>query len=468
VRFGLLLGGVLLVAATTGIASAESLCGPFDEAYSLAAAEPLAADPGITTGSDGGDRPRSPGRIVELADAAEDGASSDPRPAEGADDATGSEAILALPKDETGALPTDFELGPGARIRQSFFSPVVCATIARVTGPAGAALDELVTVVPDTATVVPNDVYRSAAAELRPAPLEAALAEAPRPDPYAALQYGLAVSGVRDARGLGAGAGVRVALLDSAPETGHGDLDATRIVGLDAAEKPPVGVHGTLMTGVIAAIEDNGFGIAGLAPRAEIVSIPVCRPRESGGECTVFDLLRGFDRAFESESAIVNLALSGPPNALLERGVARLEELGLVLVAAAGNEGSDVRRYPAAYPSVVGVGALDRAGRPFAAGNHGPWVELWAPGVEILSTVPGNAFAFGDGTSLAAAHVTGVLAVLTSVTKDAKQARGALFRAAQAGHRAPPTVVPPVCEVLARLGAVCEPPRRPAAEPPRR
>ena len=129
-RFGLLLGGVLLVAATTGIASAESLCGPFDEAYSLAAAEPLAADPGITTGSDGGDRPRSPGRIVELADAAEDGASSDPRPAEGSDDATGSEAILALPKDETGALPTDFELGPGARIRQSFFSPVVCATIA--------------------------------------------------------------------------------------------------------------------------------------------------------------------------------------------------------------------------------------------------------------------------------------------------------------------------------------------------
>ncbi|MBY0396118.1 MAG: S8 family serine peptidase, partial [Thermoleophilia bacterium] len=350
-------------------------------------------DPGVRAPGtiDGASGASAQGAIVPLpgSDAAE--AAVPPSAAS----AEASEALLALPKNAAGAIPTDFELGPDAKIAQSFFSPVICATVARVTGPPGSTLEELVAVVPETGIVVPNDVYASAAAELAPAPVSAAAA-----DPYASLQYGLAVSGVRAARELGSGEGVRIALLDSPPELAHRDLAPGRIEAVatepKGSAKSQPAVHGTLMAGVIGAAENNGFGIAGLAPRARIVSIPVCTASGgAGGQCTIYQMLQGFDRAYDAKAVIVNLSLSGPPNPLLERGVARLEALGLVVVAAAGNEGRSDKRYPAAYPSVIGVGAIDREGKRFASSNRGSWVELYAPGVEVLSTVPGSAFAFG-------------------------------------------------------------------------
>jgi len=114
-----------------------------------------------------------------------------------------------------------------------------------------------------------------------------------------------------------------------------------------------------------------------------------------------------------------------------------LDQLGVLLVAAVGNEGLSEPRYPAAYPSVIGVGAVDRAGQRYARGNRGPDVEILAPGVEILSTVPGGSFAFGDGTSLAAANVTGLLAVAVGASSDPRAARSAFFAAAQARAAAP-------------------------------
>lgn len=464
-----LVGLVVLLVAGAAQAEGDSLCGPFDQRYQIAAADLDLREPGVGATTAGTEAGSDRGTIVELprAAAADASAPDASKPANSAAPEEESEAILALPKDDAGQIPTDFELGAGARIRQSFFSPVICATVSLVAGPPGASLEQLVTVVPDTSIVVANDVYASAAAEVRAvaeiaapdpvAPAVPVVVSPPRPDPYVSLQYGLAVTGVRSARGLSAGAGVRVALLDSAPEVEHRDLAATRISAIDEQAPLETGVHGTLMAGVIGAIENNGFGIAGLAPEAEIVSIPVCKPRAAGGSCTIFDLLQGLDAAWNAEAKLVNLALSGPPNPLLERGVARLEELGLVVIAAAGNEGTREKRYPAAYPSVIGVGAVGREGGAFAAGNRGPWVELYAPGVEILSTVPGSAFAFGNGTSLAAAHVTGVLAVITSRTGDPKVARGALFRAAHARRTSPGPSLPEVCDVFRRLDLECAP-----------
>ncbi|HEB90852.1 MAG TPA: hypothetical protein ENI85_14860 [Deltaproteobacteria bacterium] len=441
---------LVLAAASSSRAEESSLCGPFEPAAGGSAGSGL-RDPGVVPAVFGGvDTKVDVGAIVRLPVPSSD--EEDEGGGAGTEDEAESEAILALPKDGSGSIPTDFELGPGARIARSFFSPVICATVARVTGPAGATPTQLVTVVPEGSIVVPNDVYASAAAELEPV-------EGMRrsgPDPYAPLQYGLSVTGVQEARGLGAGDGVKIALLDSAPEVDHRDLPESRIKRLAEDAPHETGVHGTLMAGVLSAIEGNGFGIIGLAPDAELVSIPVCRPTGvAGGRCTIFDLLQGLDRAWESESAIVNLSLSGPPNPLLERGMGRLEELGVVVVAAAGNEGTGQRRYPAAYPSVVGVGAVDRDGMLFERSNRGTWVELFAPGVEILSTVPNDAFAFGSGTSLAAAHVTGALAILTGLTHDPLIARAELFRTAHARRKSGPMIMPPVCEVLARLGRRC-------------
>lgn len=447
---GALVLALAVLPARPALAADEAPCGPFDAGPTgivELAVDRTVRDPGIQAPTRDGEI-RDPGSIVPLPDAPAD---PDATVGGAAAKARESEALLALPKNAAGTIPTDFELGPGAAIAHSFFSPVICATVARVTGPPGSTLDQLVTVVPDTGIVVPNDVYASAADEITPIAASAVAA-----DPYVPLQYGLALAGVRDARSLGAGEGVRVALLDSAPDFAHRDLAPSRIVAVATDETSRASVHGTLMAGVIGAAENNGFGIAGLAPKARIVSIPVCTPKGgAGGQCTIYQLLQGFDRAFDAEAVIVNLSLSGPPNPLLERGVSRLEELGLVVVAAAGNEGREDRRYPAAYPSVIGVGAIDGDGRLFRSSNRGTWVELYAPGVEVLSTVPGSAFAFGSGTSLAAAHVTGSLAVLTGITGDAKRARSELFRVVNARSGRALPMLPPACDVLRRTGHVC-------------
>jgi subtilisin family serine protease len=109
---------------------------------------------------------------------------------------------------------------------------------------------------------------------------------------------------------------------------------------------------------------------------------------------------------------------------------------------------------------VIGVGALGVDGNLFGRGNLGPSAEILAPGVEVLSTVPGNSFAFGDGTSLAAAHVSGALALLVGASADPAAARTALFQAADearsaAGDTTLPPPLPALCTALSRLDRPC-------------
>ena len=183
----------------------------------------------------------------------------------------------------------------------------------------------------------------------------------------------------------------------------------------------------------------------------------------------MFDLLRGVDRAWVEEARLVNLALVGPPDPVLERAMDRLRQLGVLVVAAAGNEGTDHPRYPAAYPSVIGVGALDEHDRRWPRSNYGAAASLLAPGVEVLSTIPGDRFAFADGTSLAAAHVSGLLSVLLAASDQPELVRrafldaghqAALASSRRAGGGAPAgAVLPRLCDVLPALGQAC--PTRP-------
>jgi subtilisin family serine protease len=195
-----------------------------------------------------------------------------------------------------------------------------------------------------------------------------------------------------------------------------------------------------------------------LAPGAQLVAVPVCTPQSGSAtdRCLLYDLLRGVDVAWAREVAIMNLSLVGPDNPLLARAMNRLEELGVLVVAAAGNEGTDEPRYPAAYASVIGVGAADRERHVHMRSNRGVSAELYAPGVEVISTLPGDAFAFGSGTSFAAAHVSGTLAVLLGAGATPAQARTALFhQAATASEGKEAVLLPPLCDVLARLGKTC-------------
>jgi len=415
----------------------DAHCGPFAGPRQFAQLG-VSAEPGVDPverGSAAGD-----GQIVRL-----------PAAGEGPAGQVAGEAILALPKDASGNVPTDFELGAGATVAESFFSPVLCATLARVSGPPDARPEDLVPRFPDTAALVPNHVYASAAAELTP------LEPGSKPDPYRPLQWGLDRTGAERARSLSDGRGVRLAILDSLPQVTHPDLGAIRVARVDDGPGDAPGAHGTLVAGLVHAVPGNGFGIAGIAPGADIVAIPVCTPRgaTASDACRLFTVLKGLDKAWEEQALIVNLSIVGPDNPLLARGMERLDALGVLVVAAAGNEGTADPRYPAAYPSVIGVGAVDRDGALYVRSNRGLSAELLAPGVEVLSAVPGDAFSFGSGTSFAAAHVSASLAVLLGARADPIAVRAALFRQATAHPEPAGVSLPPVCDVLARLGLAC-------------
>lgn len=467
-RGGIALPALLALCAPAGAAYADASC----EAFSLSSA---AAAAGAGGGADAVDtpgvQPSAPPRLDPALAAREDVDGTIVRIPEGAQPPTmnrvGGEAILVLPKLPSGELADGFTLGKDAEIVDSFWSPVLCATLVRVRGPRDATPSDLVPEVLPPAVVLPHSRYRTSATTVRPATPGDARQGA---DPYRSLQIGLAQLGVMPSRGRTDGRGARVALLDSAPDVKHRELTNVRIVGFENGPAATPSLHGTLMAGLIAAIENNAFGITGIAPGAELVAIPVCSPIGDGtsDECDLFDMVRGMDVAWKEGAQIVNLSLAGPPDPLLQRAVARMLELGMVVVAAAGNAASTKPAYPAAYPGVVGVGAVDATGQPFAQGNHGPWVAVAGPGVEVLSTTPGDSFAFVSGTSLAAAQLSGVLALLAAVVPDPVRMRMALLATAR-GNLAPasaatdaPTtafapVAPTVCTVLEDVGQTCNP-----------
>jgi subtilisin family serine protease len=356
--------------------------------------------------------------------------------------------LLILPKGADGSISTDgLELGEGARVVESRFSPLLCATVARVAGEQGAVPASLLVRLPEGAAAVDDDAYAlEGAPDLEAAPP----AGAARSDPYRKQQWALDALGVDAARAITRGEGARLALLDTRANEQHPELRAVRVAGNGG---PPAGQHGTLVAGIIGATEGNGAGIAGIAPRAALISVPVCEPEPRGDLCRLYRVLAGLDLAWGERVHVVNASLVGPANRALERAVRRLDTLGVAIVAATGNRASGAPTYPAAYPWVIGVAATDpkRQIAPTSA-----LVDLTAPGVEIVSTAANGGYAFASGSSLAAAHASGALALLTAVSGgDVASARLALFGAARrAGPKEPPALAP-LCDALARLGKPC-------------
>jgi len=368
---------------------------------------------------------------------------------EAAPDGATASVLLILPKGADGAISTEgLELAPGARVLESRFSPLLCATVARVEGAPGASPASLIVRLPVGAAAVQDDSY---ATEGDPNEGFGTPSATPgQPDPYRKQQWAHDALGIDAAHGVTRGEGARVAVLDTRVNEEHVELRAVRVTGESPA---PAGQHGTLVSGIIGAALGNGTGIAGIAPSASILSVPVCEAAPRGDSCRLYRVLAGLDVAWGERAQIVNVSLVGPANRALERAVRRLDTLGVAIVAASGNRATAAPAYPAAYPWVIGVAATDRA-RQLAP--TGPLVDLTAPGVEIVSTAANGGYAFASGSSLAAAHASGALALLASASGgDVARARLALFGAARrSGPKAPPALGP-LCDALARLGRGC-------------
>ena len=171
--------------------------------------------------------------------------------------------------------------------------------------------------------------------------------------------------------------------------------------------------HGTHVAGIVGAITNNAVGVAGVA-QVELVAVKVMNESGEGTDALVAD---GIDWAVDvvhADVIVMSLGVDGESFAL-RRAINNARSEGVVTVAAAGNDGTSVVSYPAAYGSVIAVGASDSSDRRASFSNYGENLDLMAPGVMIYSTQGGDSYQHLSGTSAAAPHVAGVAALLLSV-----------------------------------------------------
>jgi thermitase len=171
--------------------------------------------------------------------------------------------------------------------------------------------------------------------------------------------------------------------------------------------------HGTHVAGTIGAVADNGRGLAGVAFSSPLV---ICKALGDDGSGTDADVAACIRWAHDAGARVISMSLGGSPSRTIDAAVRYAWEGGgrggSVLVAAAGNDGTGAVEYPAGRAEVVSVAAVasDDAIAPFS--NHNADVELAAPGVDVVSTVPDGRYASMSGTSMATPHVSGAAALL--------------------------------------------------------
>lgn len=223
------------------------------------------------------------------------------------------------------------------------------------------------------------------------------------------------------------GQGVNIAIIDSGCDIEHESLKGN-IVGVrnftDEDRKNPNIVtdrigHGTHVAGIIAANGNNNT-IVGVAPNANLY---ILKAIDRTGSGTVSWIVNAINYAIEKNVDIISMSLGTPvDDSKLEKAIKKAVNNNVIVVCAAGNEGdgnADVFEYsyPASYIDVISVGAVDKKGVPAEFSNSNLVVDLVAPGVDIVSTYPNNQFAIMSGTSMAAPHVTGSLALLKNWSK---------------------------------------------------
>jgi subtilisin family serine protease len=226
---------------------------------------------------------------------------------------------------------------------------------------------------------------------------------------------------LRNAYGLGNGAGVKVAVIDTgigrtSSGTVHPDLAAAYKCGYDFVNDDPYpwddNGHGTHVAGILAAGE-NDSGVVGVAPGVRLYALKVLDARGYG---YYSDFIAALDWCIKYGVRIVNYSGGGSPSLALERACSRARAAGVTIVAAAGNGGGGPLVYPAGYPSVISVGSTNEFDERSADSNTGAELDLVAPGENILSTYMGGSYVELSGTSMAAPHVAGAAALFAGRT----------------------------------------------------
>ncbi|MBI2570109.1 MAG: S8 family serine peptidase [Candidatus Schekmanbacteria bacterium] len=211
---------------------------------------------------------------------------------------------------------------------------------------------------------------------------------------------------------------VILAILDTGIDYEHEDIrdrialvSGADLVNGDSDPSDDAG-HGTHVAGIAAGRGDNGIGIAGVCWQCPIMPIKVLDAQGTG---TFSDIAAGITLAAGSGARAINLSLgAATPSQAIQDAIDAAWAAGAVIVAAAGNAGTSAPFYPAANNHVYAVAAIDHTGARTSFSSYGGFVDIAAPGADIQSTLPGNAYAGWNGTSMAAPFVTGIIGLLAA------------------------------------------------------
>ncbi|WP_053216173.1 S8 family peptidase [Guptibacillus hwajinpoensis] len=247
-------------------------------------------------------------------------------------------------------------------------------------------------------------------------------------DPLFPQQWGLLK--INSVRGWNVTRGstlVNIAILDTGIQTSHPDLVDKIVLNQNFSTSSSVqdlNGHGTHVAGIAVATTKNDLGVAGLGINPRIMNIKVLDDTGSG---SFSDVAQGVVFATDNGAKVINMSLGGTMfSTTMQNAVQYAKDNGVLLAAAAGNNNSNDLFYPAAYAQCISVAALNRDDTKASFSNHGSsWVDVAAPGVDILSTLPTYANSTGQtnygslsGTSMATPFISGLAALMLSLDSN--------------------------------------------------
>ena len=239
-------------------------------------------------------------------------------------------------------------------------------------------------------------------------------------DPYYAWQSNLRSMRIAEVHTTTTGRDVSIAIIDTGVDTTHPDLRGQVIAIENFIEPNSAGfsndAHGTAVAGVISARPNNNAGIVGIAPDAKLLVFKACWPERADDMkaiCNSFTLALAVNSAIRADVDVLNLSLTGPEDQFLSLLIKKATENGIIVVAAdAGND--DQQSFPASISDVIGVRSLLISGKSALRKGR----SVFAPGANILTTLPYGNYDYVSGSSLASAQISGIVALMMQIEPE--------------------------------------------------